>query len=295
MLIVLSASRGNNIGIPYILMSKAPGCALSEYDWCDGKYPIPEPETQVTSLQVLPMSEAAREKVMRQLGAISGKLLETRLEKVGSIFEDDEGNYQVGECLSPSLIWQWRDSLEGIDRGPFSRDSEYLGSLISAFTPHAQELPLSPNVFFAPMPSQSEYPTFSSYRTAANRWNDFVAIGQKIENSKNRLAYCIAGQLLHRMIPRLSVETDRGFPIIHPDLHPGNVFVDEDFNITCIIDWSSASSAPIAELLSTPGLGGATIPPPEQHVAAFRMGVQKGLQNIAQDYWGKADMMWSFQ
>lgn len=43
--------------------------------------------------------------------------------------------------------------------------------------------------------------------------------------------------------------------ISHPDLHVGNVFVDEELNITCmIIYWDSTTTGPVTELLATPGL-----------------------------------------
>ncbi|UKZ65831.1 uncharacterized protein TrAtP1_007021 [Trichoderma atroviride] len=104
--------------------------------------------------------------------------------------------------------------------------------------------------------SDHRFPEIDSYRMASRRWNDFVAIGQKIDHSKNRLLYCIAGQFLVEMIPQLSSGYDNSFTLSHPDLHVGNIYVDDDLNITCIIDWSSASTGPIAELLATPGLGG---------------------------------------
>src|SRR3954470_4615904 len=120
---------------------------------------------------------------MNQLGAIMAQLSGIHFEKIGSIFEDCTGNFLIGECLSPSLLWQWRDSLDGIDRGPFSEERQDLDSLVSASITHAKELSLTPHAFFAPIPVHSEYPNWTSYRTAVARWNDFVAIGEKVENS----------------------------------------------------------------------------------------------------------------
>lgn len=134
---------------------------------------------------------------------------------------------------------------------------------------------MTPHAFFAPIPELDEYASWTSYRAAVARWNDFVAINQKIDHSKNRLAYCITGDLMREMIPRLRSQTqiiddrlplgqadllhgnpsvDEGFPLAHPDLHTGNIFVDDNLNITCLIDWGSASSVPLTELLAAPGL-----------------------------------------
>ena len=128
---------------------------------------------------------------MSQLGTIMAQLSETRFEKIGSLVEDPNGHYSVGECLSPSLPWQSGDSLDGIDRGPFSEERRYLDSLVSAFTSHAMELPLTLHIFFAPISSPYEYPNWHSFRTAVDRLNDFVAIVQKIDSSTNRLSFCI--------------------------------------------------------------------------------------------------------
>ena len=197
-LTLISGSFDNDIGVPYILTSKPHGRALSEYEWAEGAhkvpgYPSPGPR--------LPLPENGRERVMSQLGTIMEQLSETRFEKIGSLVEDPNGHYSVGECLSPSLLWQSRDSLDGIDRGSISKERRYLDSLVSAFTSQAMELPLTLHIFFAPISSPYEYPNWHSFRTAVDRLNNFVAIGQKIDSSTNRLPFCIAGQLLREMIP----------------------------------------------------------------------------------------------
>jgi len=239
------------------------------------------------------MTDRDREKVMLQLGTIMSRLLDTNFDKIGSLFQDSNGNYFVGECLSPSLIWQHRDELEGIDRGPFDHESQYLRSLISAFTAHAEEFSLSPHSFFAPIPDPFEYPNWANYCKAVERWQAFCSIGDKVEGNKNRLDFCIAAQFLNEMVPHL-VSAEEPVVLCHPDLHRGNIFVDEDFNITCIIDWSSASASPTAELLSTPGLNGSLSPPKPPLIAAFRLGFSDGGQALGPEQWERAAKMWCF-
>lgn len=89
---------------------------------------------------------------MDQLGTMMAQLSGIRFKKIGSLFEGHGGEYSVGECHSPSFLWEWRDSLEDIDRGPFSEEDQYLNSLVSIFAAHAKELPLRPHVFFCPDP-----------------------------------------------------------------------------------------------------------------------------------------------
>lgn len=133
-------------------MSKAAGRPLSDYDWAEIRRRIPGyPQLH----PLLPMPDGMREEVMKQLGAIVGQLSMLRFNKIGSLFKDCSGHYVVGECLSPTLLWQERDSLEAVERGPFLHDSQYLEALVSAFTYHAMELPLTPHAFFAPIPDYS--------------------------------------------------------------------------------------------------------------------------------------------
>jgi hypothetical protein len=200
--------------------------------------------------------------------------------------------------------------LEGIDRGPYDDESTYLHSLISAYTSHARQLPITPHAFFAPIPNVKEYATWASYRAAAARWNDFVAAGSKVDHSKNRLAYCIAGDLLLEMIPHLlqpkntppPTGSGGGFPLNHPDLHPGNIFVDDNLNITCIIDWGSVSSAPLTELLAAPGLlYRRSAAEQDPLVGAFRAGFERasgdgdgsggGCVPVGPSAWARADMV----
>lgn len=281
--------------MPYILQSKATGRSLGSYDW--SQYP-----ERVTGSRkprpLLPLSDEGREKVMEQLGSIMAELSDHCFDEIGSMFNDGNGGYIIGECLSPTLTWQERDSLN-LNRGPFQQERRYLVSLVSAFTSHAKELPLTPHVFNAPLPDELHYKTIDSHRTAVRRWKDFVAVGQKIDHSKNVLFYCIAGQFLLEMIPHLSPGLGSGFTLSHPDLHVGNLYVDDDLNITCIIDWSSASTGPIAELLATPALGGSTGPPSDSLIAAFRSGFGRRAMKIAPEIsnsklWQMSDKMWHF-
>jgi hypothetical protein len=231
---------------------------------------------------------------MSQLGTIMSRLSRVHFDEIGSLFEDKDGNFSVGECLSPVLTWQSRDSVDAeINRGPFTQEDCYLGSLISALTTHAEELPLTPYLFFSPLPEQSDYPSWDSFKAAVDRRGDFVFVGGKLESSKNRLSYFIAGQILEEMVPLLLSRTTH-FTLSHPDLHLGNIFVDDELNITCIIDWGSAITGPITELLATPGLAGPSNPPAPCLTASFQAGFCQESGAVERDLWGRAEMMWSF-
>ncbi|KFY41658.1 hypothetical protein V494_02856 [Pseudogymnoascus sp. VKM F-4513 (FW-928)] len=244
-----SSTGSNAIGISFILMSIAPGFPLGYFSW------DPCPEGMISSRKPPPpLKKYHKEKIMRQLGAITAQLYNLRFNSLGSLSEE-HGEYRVAKCLSPQLIWHERDSLT-IPRGPFQQDYEYYESLLEAFLLHIKELPLRQHAFFAPIPELSQFQDLLSYQAAVGRWNDFVAIGSKIDNSRNRTDYCVAGHFLREMIPLICAPSSAssGFPLCHPDLSTSNIFVDHDFNITCIIDWAFASTVPISTLLATPGL-----------------------------------------
>ncbi|KAJ5644606.1 hypothetical protein N7507_010617 [Penicillium longicatenatum] len=79
--------------------------------------------------------------------------------------------------------------------------------------------------------------------------------GKKIDSADNRLDYMIAADALRDIVPKLEFSSViPTFPLFHPDLSVNNIFVDNDYNITCVIDWTFASSVPESKLLAHPGL-----------------------------------------
>lgn len=167
---------------------------------------------------------------MKQLGEIVWQLSRLRLDKIGSLFEEEEC-YVVKDCLSPGFLLHDRYTLRDINRGPFLQERDYYSSLLSAYLLHIQYLLLEHHVFFAPVPVPTEYNSYASYLSATDRWNDFVTVGSKVDSSKNRLDCIIAGGFLEGMISSFTIKTHEfangyqgGFPIRHPDLSVNNIF-----------------------------------------------------------------------
>ncbi|RFU28974.1 hypothetical protein B7463_g7351, partial [Scytalidium lignicola] len=252
-----SSTKSNDIGIPYILMSKAPGTQLQEFRW--DFFPVGKESTLIKPRPQL--TQTQKEKIMRQLGKITSQLLDLRFDKIGSLCQE-AGEYHVGDCFSPAFIFHDRHTLwDEMSRGPFEHDNDYYEALILAFLLHVQALRLQHNVFFAPIPIHKDFETPLSRKLATNRWQDFVQVGAKIDSGKNRLDYCTVGQFLKQMILNISGKSfttlaglNDGFPLCHPDLSTGNIFVNDDFNIICIIDWAFASTVPVSTCLITPSM-----------------------------------------
>ena len=200
-------------------------------------------------------------KIMYQLGAITWQLSRIRFNKIGSLFEEGK-TCRIQTCLSHGLVANGRDTLEHLHRGPFSSENEYYRSQFSAFFEHAKYLPLHYHCFLAPVPKRTEYSEYSEFKDASDRWNDFVTVNSKVDTAENRSNYIIAGHIVQDMFSDRSEEVmkvlrydeEKRFPLHHPDLNANNIFVDKDFNITCIIDWAFCSSVPASVLLIAPGL-----------------------------------------
>ncbi|KAL8807244.1 MAG: hypothetical protein Q9200_004741 [Gallowayella weberi] len=237
-------SADNDVGVPYILMSKAEGSPLHNA-W---QYP-----------EVLGTKEQ-RAKVLFQLGAITWKLSRLRFSQAGSLFEDS-GEFKIKTCLSRGLVMHRRDDLEDVPRGPFNSENDFFEAHITAFLEHVRYLPLSHHCFLAPLPARGEYGDDTSYLAAVDRWNYLVALRSKIHSPLNRTDYVIAGDALWGLMAKWTQlcgyfrddEEDR-FVLYHPDLNVTNIYVDEKFNITCIIDWGFCSAIPFAMALIPPGL-----------------------------------------
>ncbi|KAL2846312.1 hypothetical protein BJX68DRAFT_256522 [Aspergillus pseudodeflectus] len=214
----------NDIRIPFILMSEPRGVPLLKF-WT----PANPSESNLCD----------KAKILSQLSAITWKL----------------SYFQITECLSRSHVFNKRVFLD-IPRGPFYSENKFYNSAVSAFLEHAETLNMSHHCFVAPVPKQNEYDTHSEYIQAVDLWNDFMAVGCKTESSTNRLDYVIVASTLRELIQRLGLATDNSnsFPLYHADLSVNNIYVDEDFNITCIIDWGFASSVPEFMLLAPPDL-----------------------------------------
>ena len=237
-----SSTQDNEIGVPYILMSKASGFPLN-CKWHS-------------------MSSKDKGKILQQLGQFSWQLSTLRFDKIGSLFETN-GNVEVRTCLCRGLVTYDRQLLDNIDHGPFPNSEAYFGTLISALSEHAQCLRLNPHCFFAPIPLQEEYADFSQYKDACDKWNDFVILGDKIDCSPNRLDYVIVADLLSEVVSNWLKDTSSSctspwptcqFPLHHPDLSVNNIFIDDQYQITCVIDWGFSSTVPLPVLLAAPGL-----------------------------------------
>ncbi|KAL8751241.1 MAG: hypothetical protein Q9199_006556 [Rusavskia elegans] len=206
------------------------------------------------------LSRDQKAKIVFQLGSITEHLSRMRSDRGGSLLDQD-GRFHTSTCLSRGLILNKRYTLTELPRGPFETERGYYQAQLSGFVQQAQTLPLDHHCFLAPVPARREYKNDAKYRKAATRWNDFVNIQSKIDSSENRTDYIIAAELLSRTITKWTAAPSKSnlsppnqFAIHHPDLSVNNIYIDEDCNITCVIDWEFCSTVPLSMVLIAPGL-----------------------------------------
>ncbi|KAI4156828.1 MAG: hypothetical protein L6R39_000994 [Caloplaca ligustica] len=207
------------------------------------------------------VSQAQKEKVVYQLGALTANLSHLRFDRAGSLFEE-KGGFHIKRCLGRGLLMNERYTCEGIPRGPFLSEKEYYNAHLAAFIEHVKYLPLGHHCFFAPVPTRNEFESQEEYSRATDWWNDFVTVQSKIDGSTNRVDYIVAAEILAQFMknqPKSLLNLgwrlrDRPFAIQHPDLSANNIYVDEKFNIICVIDWAFSSAVPLPILLTAPGL-----------------------------------------
>ena len=96
-------------------------------------------------------------------------------------------------------------------------------------------------------------------------------IGANLKDHRGEPEWKAAAWLLRQSVPTMTIEENihGPFPLCHLEFHYNNVLVDQDYNITGLLDWSNAQTVPIERFAIVPEL---VIPPaaPEESKQAIR-------------------------
>ena len=231
------------------------------------------------------ISQKQKERIVFQLGVITEMLSRLSFGQAGSIFEEN-GEFYIKTCLSRGLLLNQRYAIEDIPRGPFKSERDYYSAHLSAYFEQAKYFPLGHHCFLAPIPARSEYNNDAEFRKASDWWSDFVTVESKIDSSENRVDYVTAGEVLSEKMTNWIDDFSNGisngskprFAIHHPDLSVNNIFVDEECNISCVIDWAFCSTVPLSTLLTAPGLPQSRYELDVPLSSMFELGFQHGLK-----------------
>lgn len=196
--------------------------------------------------------------IVYQLGQTTWKLASHRFNRIGSLFQDKD-TFKIGECLARGRVVGGRNYLSSFKHRAFESANAFYGNLMSLFLKHAQEMALHNHCLIASTPLRADYKSQNDFKEAEDCRNDFVALRQKTDSATNRADYVIAGNILFDLLRRWrrtysDIPLINRFPLHHPDLSANNVFVDEQYRITCIIDWLFCTAVPLEVTFTPPGL-----------------------------------------
>lgn len=245
-------------------MDKAPGRPLNKV-WSNGE---------------------ARDKVLRQLGQYTWELAQHRFEQIGSVVSLAGSSFELGECLSRGHILHGRHR-PGIINGPFITATQYWRSLFAAFREQVQYLSLhDAHCFMAPKVRSLDYDSDALYLGAHQLREDFLATAQKCDSAGNRVDYVIASAIAQELLREWThtnpaMTLSKPFALQHPDLSVNNIFVDDAFNITCIIDWEFCTTVPLEMLFSPPGFPQSRHQLSEQLIRKFQQGLRDAVSDAA--------------
>ncbi|RMJ25692.1 hypothetical protein PHISP_03423 [Aspergillus sp. HF37] len=106
--------------------------------------------------------------------------------------------------------------------------------------------------------------------------------------------YVIAGDLLSEMITEWlknapgicgsGSQQPQQFHLRHPDVSVNNIFIDDQYQITCLIDWGFCSTVPLPVLLAAPGLPQSRDKLEESLVSAFEDGFKLAAYDVLRDW-----------
>lgn len=164
LLISTNCTRSNEIGMPFILMSKAQGSPLSMRLWPSHCHATLNTSTKACWY----LTKEEKEKIMKQLGVIVSQLSYLRFDKIGSLVEEEDC-YTVNACLSSGHLLHHRNTIRRIYRGSFHLEQDYYESFFTIFRLYIQHLSMEHHVFFAPVPLPQEYCNYASYFSATDR------------------------------------------------------------------------------------------------------------------------------
>ena len=193
------------------------------------------------------MSQDERDKILTQLGGFVYELSSLRFSKIGS----EHGDFEIGQCLRIATLLYGRAE-KNVPRGPFSTAKDYYSVFAAVQADDIWHTDLFGGSFFDPLPRWEDFPNGfkdPEYRLSMDAWNkraDYI-----VDSVENKVDYKIFADLLAEMIPDMAHDSQNDeFPLEHSDLGIQNMFVDDEFNITCIIDWELCSTVPLETLIT---------------------------------------------
>lgn len=168
----------------------------------------------------------------------------------------------------------------------FTSATAFYKALVTTLQEHASTLPLSPRCLLAPLPLPEQYDDRSQFDRAHDRWHGFIYTDSKIDGPENSMDYTIAGDIIEELhskwVKNMGLDEDSyGYSLHHPDFSVNNIFIDDDCNITCIIDWGFCSAVPLSMAITVPGLPQSRYEVSEELTREFMAGFQYAAYDVS--------------
>ncbi|KAI9674496.1 MAG: hypothetical protein M1817_001834 [Caeruleum heppii] len=192
----LESDEQNAVGASFLLMQRLPGHPLPSEEHDDD--PMWDPYTNE--------EEAKAEKVHQQLADIILELASFQFDKIGTLQEDSHGNFAIGPFVSPiataspAAKTAVYDRMSAREKGPYATTAEFYDNMAHLSLQYTRE----------DLNDEDEDPErfVNTFEMLKHLWPHFVM-----------------------------KDFNKGpFVIQHDDLNLSNILVDDDFNITGIID-----------------------------------------------------------
>ncbi|KAF3004365.1 hypothetical protein E8E13_009823 [Curvularia kusanoi] len=205
------ASHVNELGFEWMLMDVVPGTQLNKL-WKS-------------------MTWLKKELIVRKVVALMVQLFRKRFPVMGNLYPTGESNtfntpqFRQGEVVQ--LTFFWANHLKfNVDRGPFLSSEQWMRVSLDLQIQAADD-----PVAVVPGPFD----------------DDDEEDEDAVENEQLRAAQLInRGRRLINLLPKIFPAGEpEAFTLYHHDLHEDNIFVDENCELSGIIDWECMLTAPL--------------------------------------------------
>ncbi|KAI4689073.1 hypothetical protein J4E81_007790 [Alternaria sp. BMP 2799] len=209
------------IGAPYILMKRMPGKAAQNV-W----YDKPSDRNHVTTNCVSPETEKKRRNILRSLAQCMSQLRDVSFNEIGLV--DCKDALSLGATPTTTVSHRWKppyeltaEDLEGPTQvygfGPFKKNLDYWKLNLEENWPAIPE--------YDPDIDQDALNMVSGIRKIIDMLHDHPTIAVSKKDPAD-------------------ADENETFVIRHPDLDLQNILVDDDGNVTGIIDWDNCLAVP---------------------------------------------------
>lgn len=167
------------------------------------------------------LSMTAKERVFQQLAEYVFELFSIRFSTIGSLLPINSAglpSQEPGRVVTKDFFWNRRWAME-VPRGPFNSVLEWMKALMTL----------------------NRLENHEDIEHAENSLDEDAEYElEEAENTRDTLDRL--EELLPRLFPTAEAEPTT---LTHPDIHLGNILVDETGNISGIVDWECISTVPV--------------------------------------------------